>query len=531
SILRGIKERYEVHHGTRITDAALIAAAELSHRYITDRFLPDKAIDLIDESAARLRIVIASMPEELDQLERQIRQLEIEREAMKREGDKEKRKVIKAQLANLNEERGRLRAQWMREKKLIEQIQQAKEELETLRFKAETLEREGDLGKVAEIRYGQIPQLEQTLTNVNETLSSVQEKGAMLKEEVDAEDIADIVSRWTGVPVSRMLETERMKLLRIEDELSKRVVGQPEAIEAIANAVRRGRAGLQDANRPIGSFIFLGSTGVGKTELAKTLAAFLFDDDRAMVRIDMSEYQERHTVSRLVGAPPGYVGYEEGGQLTEAVRRRPYSVVLLDEIEKAHPEVFNVLLQLLDDGRLTDNKGRTADFRNTIVIMTSNLGSELIQQRMESHGGLLSTGAEEGLKEELMALLKGRMRPEFLNRIDEIVVFHPLGREEIRKIVEILFSGIQHLAKDNHDMTLGLSGEAMDWLAEQGFDPVFGARPLKRVIQREIANPLAEAILSGQVQDEDVIEIDVNEAGDGLEFIPTVTPEQAQPRP
>ncbi|MGA7303250.1 MAG: ATP-dependent chaperone ClpB [Rhodothermales bacterium] len=519
SILRGIKERYEVHHGTRITDAALIAAAELSSRYITDRFLPDKAIDLIDEAAARLRIQLASMPEDLDQLERQIRQLEIEREAIKREDDKEKLSSLKAQIANLKEERTRMRAQWTQEKGYIEQIQRTKGELETLRFDAERLEREGDLGTVAEIRYGKIPQLEQRLVDINASLESIQQHGAMLKEEVDAEDIAEIVSRWTGVPVSRMLESERMKLLRIEDELEKRVVGQRDAIEAVANAVRRGRAGLQDVNRPIGSFIFLGTTGVGKTELAKTLAAFLFNDERAIIRIDMSEYQERHTVSRLIGAPPGYVGYEEGGQLTEAVRRRPYSVVLLDEIEKAHAEVFNVLLQLLDDGRLTDNKGRTADFRNTIVIMTSNLGSDIIQRRMESSGGTLAPANESELKEELLILLKAHMRPEFLNRIDEIVLFHPLGRKEIRRIVEIQFANIRSLALASHSMTIELTDEAKDWLAEQGFDPTFGARPLKRVMQREIANRLAGEILGGKLQDNDVVEIELNSEKNGLEFV------------
>ncbi|HEX9660103.1 MAG TPA: ATP-dependent chaperone ClpB [Rhodothermales bacterium] len=519
SILRGIKERYEVHHGTRITDAAIIAAAELSSRYITDRFLPDKAIDLIDEAAARLRIELASLPEDLDQLERQIRQLEIEREAIKREGDKEKLSSLNGQIANLKEERTRLRSQWTREREHIGKLQQAKEELEALRFEADTLEREGELGKVAEIRYGKIPELQQRLEDIHASLASIQQNGAMLKEEVDAEDIAGIVSRWTGIPVSRMLESERMKLLRIEDELEKRVVGQRDAIEAVANAVRRGRAGLQDANRPTGSFIFLGTTGVGKTELAKALAGFLFNDERAIVRIDMSEYQERHTVSRLIGAPPGYVGYEEGGQLTEAVRRHPYSVVLLDEIEKAHPEVFNVLLQLLDDGRLTDNKGRTADFRNTIVIMTSNLGSEVIQRRMESGGGALSAANEEELKDELMMLLKAHMRPEFLNRIDEIVLFHPLGREEIRRIVEIQFANIRALAQSSHGMTLGLTDEAMEWLSQQGFDPIYGARPLKRVMQREIANRLAEEILSGKLPDNDVVEIDLNDDRNGLEFV------------
>ena len=519
SILRGIKERYEVHHGTRITDSAIVAAAELSNRYITDRFLPDKAIDLIDEAAARLRIELASLPEDLDQLERQIRQLEIEREAIKREGDKEKLSSLNGQIANLKEERTRLRSQWTQEREHIEKLQRAKEELEALRFEADTLEREGELGKVAEIRYGKIPELQQRLEDIHTSLASIQQNGAMLKEEVDAEDIAGIVSRWTGIPVSRMLESERMKLLRIEDELEKRVVGQRDAIEAVANAVRRGRAGLQDAYRPTGSFIFLGTTGVGKTELAKALAAYLFNDERAIVRVDMSEYQERHTVSRLIGAPPGYVGYEEGGQLTEAVRRHPYSVVLLDEIEKAHPEVFNVLLQLLDDGRLTDNKGRTTDFRNTIVIMTSNLGSEVIQRRMESGGGALSAANEEELKDELMMMLKAHMRPEFLNRIDEIVLFHPLGREEIRRIVEIQFANIRALAQSSHGMTLGLTDEAKDWLSQQGFDPIYGARPLKRVMQREIANRLAEEILSGTLQDNDVVEIDLNDEGNGLEFV------------
>ncbi len=519
SILRGIKERYEVHHGIRITDAAIVSAAELSHRYITDRFLPDKAIDLIDESAARLRIEIASMPEALDQLERQIRQLEIEREAIKREDDQGKLGGIEEQLANLNEEKTRLHTQWTKEKELIQQIQQSKEDIENLRFQAETLERQGDLGKVAEIRYGQIPELEQRLERVNGELEKVQEHGAMLKEEVDAEDIAEIVSRWTGVPVSRMLESERAKLLRMEEELTQRVVGQPEAVQVVSDAVRRGRAGLQDANRPIGSFIFLGTTGVGKTELGKALAEFLFNDEQAMVRIDMSEYQERHTVSRLVGAPPGYVGYDEGGQLTEAVRRRPYAVVLLDEIEKAHPEVFNILLQVLDDGRLTDNKGRVADFKNTIIIMTSNMGSDVIQSRMEALDGELTEPAEVKLREDLLTLLKSRLRPEFLNRIDETVIFQPLGRSEIRQIVEIQFARIQTLAQNSHNLNLLLTDKAKDWLADKGFDPVFGARPLKRVLQREIANKLAQEILSGWVQDGETIEIGLAEGQDGLVFV------------
>ncbi len=518
SILRGIKEKYEVHHGTRITDGALVAAAELSHRYITNRFLPDKAIDLVDEAASRLRIEIDSMPEELDQLERQIRQLEIEREGVKREGAVEKLESIGEQIANLGEERDRLRAQWMREKELIQEVQQIKEEVDALRFEAEKLERQGEFGAVAEIRYGKIPGLERRLEDVGLALRQIQEQGSMIKEEVDAEDIAQIVSRWTGIPVSRMLESERAKLLRLEDALGRRVVGQPEALAAVSNAVRRGRAGLQEAARPIGSFIFLGTTGVGKTELGKALAEALFNDERAMVRIDMSEYQERHTVSRLIGAPPGYIGFEEGGQLTEAVRRRPYSVVLLDEIEKAHPEVFNILLQVLDDGRLTDNKGRTADFTNTIIIMTSNLGSEVIQQRMEAAGGELGEAATDRLHDELMALLKLRLRPEFLNRVDEVIVFRPLGREQIRRIVELQFANVQGLAAHNQKIELRLSERAMDWLAEKGYDPVFGARPLKRVMQREIANKLAEEILSGWIAEGETIEIDLAEDGTGLQF-------------
>ncbi len=518
SILRGLKERYEVHHGVRITDGAIVAAAELSHRYITDRFLPDKAIDLIDEAAAKLRIEIDSMPEELDQLERQLRQLEIEREAVKRDGDQAKLEEIEKQIAELREERDKLFARWEQERELIYKIREIKEKIEELRTQAELLEREGEFEKVAEIRYGRIPELQQQLEEVQKELEEIQKEGALLKEEVDAEDIAEIVSRWTGIPVSKMLESEREKLVRLEEELSKRVVGQPEAIQAVANAVRRGRAGLQETNRPIGSFIFLGTTGVGKTELAKALADFLFNDERAMIRIDMSEYQERHSVSRLIGAPPGYVGYEEGGQLTEAVRRRPYSVVLLDEIEKAHPEVFNILLQVLDDGRLTDNKGRTVDFSNTIIIMTSNLGSELILQRMESFGGELPEPEFEELKGELMALLKQRMRPEFLNRIDEIVVFRPLGRKEIRKIVEIQFNRIAQMAQKSHNLTLELTEAAKDWLADKGYDPIFGARPLKRVMQRTITDKLAIEILAGRIQDGDTVKIDVAPDGSGLVF-------------
>jgi len=519
SILRGIKERYEVHHGVRITDGALVSAAELSHRYITDRFLPDKAIDLIDESAARLRIEIDSMPEELDQLERQIRQLEIEREAVKREKDDSKMALLKEQFANLDEKRTELKARWSQEKEMIQTIQQAKEDIENLRTEAEQLERRGEYGEVAELRYGKIPKLEELVTETKHKLDDVQKGGALLKEEIDSEDIAAIVSRWTGIPVSRMMESERAKLLRLEDSLEKRVVGQPEALAAVANAVRRGRAGLQEETRPIGSFIFLGSTGVGKTELAKALAEFLFNDENAMVRIDMSEYQERHTVSRLVGAPPGYVGYEEGGQLSEQVRRKPYSVVLLDEIEKAHPEVFNILLQVLDDGRLTDNQGRVVDFKNTIIIMTSNLGSEVIQARLDvaSEGGL-SQDEETKLNEELMALLKQRLRPEFLNRIDEIVTFHPLGRKEIRRIVDIQFERVRKLALQSNMIEVDLTDAARDRLAEIGFDPVFGARPLKRVIQREITNKLAEEVLSGWIEPGETIRIDSDGKGEGFTF-------------
>ncbi len=518
SILRGIKERYEVHHGVRITDGALVSAAALSNRYITGRFLPDKAIDLIDESAARLRIEIDSMPEELDQLERQIRQLEIEREAMKRENDEAKLSSIAEQLANLEEQQLALRARWQQEKETIQTLRDAMEEIENLRLEAEKLEREGKYGEVAELRYGRIPQLEQTADESKKRLQQIQKGGALLKEEIDSEDIAEIISRWTGIPVSRMLESERAKLLRMGEELEKRVIGQKEAIDAVSNAVRRGRAGLQEEKRPIGSFIFLGSTGVGKTELAKALAEFLFNDENAMVRIDMSEYQERHTVSRLIGAPPGYVGYEEGGQLTELVRRRPYAVILLDEIEKAHPEVFNILLQVLDDGRLTDNQGRTVDFKNTIIIMTSNLGSERIQRRLDAQDGEITEESEERLKADLLSMLKEQMRPEFLNRVDEIVVFHPLGRAEIRKIAEIQFEHLRKLAARSNDIDLELTERAEDFLADRGFDPVFGARPLKRVIQKEVTNKLAEEVLSGWIQPGHRLRIDLAGSGEGLVF-------------
>ena len=518
SILRGIKERYEVYHGVRVNDGAIIAAAELSHRYITDRFLPDKAIDLVDEAMARLRTEIDSLPEDLDDLERQIRQLEIEREAIKREKDKEKLSRIEEQLANLDADRSELRARWQQEKDLIRDIREVKEEIEQLRIKDEALVRLGDYEEVAKIRHGRIPMLEQKMRAAKGKLADVQRHGALLKEEIDSEDIAEIVSKWTNIPVSRMLESERAKLLRIEEELRSRVVGQEEAIETIANAVRRGRAGLQEEGRPIGSFIFLGSTGVGKTELAKALALFLFNDEHALIRIDMSEFQERHAVSRLVGAPPGYVGYEEGGQLTERVRRKPYSVVLLDEIEKAHTEVFNILLQVLDDGRLTDNKGRTADFRNTIIIMTSNLGSEFLRQRMEALDGAFTAEAHAHLKEQVFSLLKETLRPEFLNRIDEYVLFNPLDKDAIRRIVDLQFARIQALALRSHGIHLSLSPQAMDWLADLGYDPAFGARPVKRVLQREITNKLAEEVLSGWIADGQTVEVGLAPNASGLVF-------------
>ncbi len=517
SILRGIKDRYEVHHGVRIQDAAIIAAAELSHRYIADRFLPDKAIDLIDESAARLRIEIDSMPEDLDQMERQIRQLEIEREAVKRDGVEGKPEQVNEKIARLEEERNELRARWEREKDVIRTIRDTRERMDQLRIRADNLERAGEYGRVAEIRYGQLPQADRKIREAQARLDDIQAQGALLKEEIGPEDIAEIVSRWTGIPVAKMLAGEREKLLRLEEMLERRVVGQPEALQVVSHAVRRGRTGLQEASRPIGSFIFLGSTGTGKTELAKALAEFLFNDEHAMVRIDMSEYQERHAVSRLVGAPPGYVGYEEGGQLTEAVRRRPYSVILLDEIEKAHPEVFNVLLQVLDDGRLTDNKGRAADFRNTLVIMTSNMGSEVIRERIEA-ARTFDDKAFADMKDKMGLLLRERLRPEFLNRIDEIVLFRPLGPEQIRRIVDIQYARIEALARRNQNLSLALSSAARDWLAEQGYDPTFGARPLKRLLQQEISNKLAEEILAGRIADGDPVHIDLAPDAAGLTF-------------
>ena len=524
AILRGIKDRYEVHHGVRITDGAIVAAAELSDRYVTNRFLPDKAIDLVDEAASRLRIEIDSTPEELDGVEREIRTQEIAREAVRREGDDAQVEAIGQRLADLTEERDRLRARWEQERDLVTTVKESRAEIDRLRTEAADLERQGDFAQVAEIRYGQVPALEQAISDAAARLAEVQQHGAMLKEEVDAEDIADVVSRATGIPVSKMLATEREKLLHLEDEIEKRVVGQPEAVEAVSNAVRRSRAGLQEASRPLGSFIFLGTTGVGKTELAKALAEQLFDDESALVRIDMSEYQERHTVSRLVGAPPGYVGYDEGGQLTEAVRRRPYSVVLLDEFEKAHPEVYNVLLQVLDDGRLTDSKGRVVDFSNTIIIMTSNLGSEVITQKLGADREITEQEMD-ALRDELTALLRQRLRPEFLNRIDETVVFRPLGRDQIRRIVEILFERTRRMAEKGNGLRLVLTDAAKDALAAEGFDAAFGARPLKRVLQRQVANKLAEQILSGLVAEGDAVVIDAAPGGGvSLETVPAGEP-------
>lgn len=499
SILRGLKERYEVHHKVRIKDEAIIAAVELSQRYISDRFLPDKAIDLMDEAASKLRLEIDSVPEEIDQLDRRIMQLEIEREAIKREGDSDKIKQLSEEISNLQAERNSLKAKWQSEKQVVDGIQQTKQEIENLKHEAEIAERNGDFAKVAEIRYGKSKDAEARLQDFQEKLTQQQGDSAMVKEEVDSEDIAGVVSRWTGVPVTRMLQSEREKLLHLEDELHKRVVGQEEAIEAIADAIRRNRAGLSDPKKPIGSFIFLGTTGVGKTELAKALAEFLFNQDNAMIRIDMSEYQEKHTVSRLIGAPPGYVGYEEGGQLTEAVRRRPYSVVLLDEIEKAHPDVFNILLQVLDDGRLTDNKGRMANFKNTIIIMTSNIGSHIIQEKLEDYNEFNKEDKIAEAKAGVMDLLKHTIRPEFLNRIDDVMMFTPLSRENVREIVNIQFKSLQHTMAEQ-GMEISATDEALDWLSQLGYDPQFGARPLKRVMQKRILNELSKEILMGNIK-------------------------------
>lgn len=505
SILRGLKERYEVHHGVRIKDSALVAAAVLSNRYISDRFLPDKAIDLIDEAASKLKMEIDSMPSELDELERKIRQHEIEKQALMKEKDetsKERLESIKKEIAEFAEKRDALRSRWLMEKEIIGKISSIKEEIEKTKMEAEKAEREGDLNKAAELKYGNLLSLQKELEKENETLLKQDQESRMLKEEVDEEDVAKIVSKWTGIPVSRMLEGEIEKLLKMEERLGQRVVGQNEAIKVVSDAVRRARAGIQDPNRPIGSFIFLGPTGVGKTELARTLAEFLFDDENAMIRIDMSEYQERHTVSRLIGAPPGYVGYEEGGQLTEAVRRRPYAVILFDEVEKAHQEVFNVLLQLLDDGRLTDGHGRTVDFRNTVVIMTSNIGSQHIQEM------LTEWTSDEQIQKGIMDDLKAFFKPEFLNRVDEIIIFHTLNKELLIRIVDIQVSRMKHYLKDKH-VELELSDRAKAYLAEVGYDTAYGARPLKRVIQREILNPLATKLLDGTFREGDVIEADV----------------------
>lgn len=507
SILRGIKEKYEGHHKVRIKDEAVIQSVLLSQRYITDRFLPDKAIDLMDEAASKLRLEINSKPEELDDLDRKIAQLEIEQEAIKREEDKQRLTVLKQQLTELSEQRAQLSAQWNAEKEAVERLQHAKEGMEQLRFEAEQAERAGEYAKVAEIRYGQLTALEQELAAASQDLQALRTENPMVQEEVSAEDIAEVVARWTGIPVQKMLESERSKLLRLEDELHLRVVGQDEAISAVSDALRRSRAGLSDPNRPIGSFLFLGPTGVGKTELARTLADFLFDDEQAVVRIDMSEYQERHAVSRLIGAPPGYVGYDEGGQLTEAVRRRPYSVVLLDEIEKAHPDVFNILLQVLDDGRLTDNKGRTANFSNSIVIMTSNLGSELL---MEGHE-----------MPEVMDLLKKTLRPEFLNRIDEILGFHALDHSHVHGIVKMQLEGVKKRLLDQ-EVTIDFTNEAVAAIAAEGFDPAFGARPLKRTVQRRVLNELSKQLLNGQIQRDAVILVD---AVDGTLFFKNVSVE------
>ncbi len=507
SILRGIKDKYETHHHVRIKDEAIIAAVELSHRYITDRFLPDKAIDLIDESAAKLRLEMNSMPEELDKLERSIRQLEIEREAIKRENDKDKMKKLLQDISLLTVERDTLKAKWKQEKEIVEKIQTAKANIDQLKSEAERAERDGDFGKVAEIRYGKIKDQEKIIADSSVQLDAISEK-RLLKEEVDAEDIAQAIAKATGIPLSRMLQSEREKLLNLEDELHKKVVGQDEAITAVADAIRRSRAGLQDPKKPIGSFIFLGTTGVGKTELAKALADYLFDDENMMTRIDMSEYQEKHTVSRLVGAPPGYVGYEEGGQLTEAVRRKPYSVVLLDEIEKAHPDVFNVLLQVLDDGRLTDNKGRMVNFKNTIIIMTSNMGSQIIQDAFEKVTEKNKEAVVEKTKIEVMNLLKQTIRPEFLNRIDEVIMFQPLMKKEIKGIIKIQLNALKELISKN-GIDLKFTDYALEYLAENGYDPQFGARPLKRLIQREIVNQLSKKILAGDIDKTKPVLVDV----------------------
>ncbi len=524
SILRGLKDRYETHHHVRIKDEAIISAVELSSRYITDRFLPDKAIDLIDEAAAKLRLEMNSMPEELDQLVRQIRQLEIEREAIKRENDEDKLKALNTEIANLSVERDTLKAKWQEEKELVDKVQNAKAEVEQLKLQAEKAERNGDYGTVAEIRYGKIKEQERVINEYSAQLNAISENKRLMKEEVDAEDIAETIAKSTGIPVSRMLQSDKEKLLHLEEKLHERVVGQDEAITAVADAIRRSRAGLHDPKKPIGSFIFLGTTGVGKTELAKALADYLFDDESMMTRIDMSEYQEKHTVSRLVGAPPGYVGYEEGGQLTEAVRRKPYSVVLLDEIEKAHPDVWNVLLQVLDDGRLTDAKGRMVNFKNTIIIMTSNIGSHLIQEAFEDVKEQDVEKATERAKVEVMNLLRQTIRPEFLNRVDEVIMFQPLLKKEIVGIVQIQLNGLKKQVAEN-GIDLRFSNYALEYLAEQGFDMQFGARPLKRLIQKEIVNPLSKKILAADIDKSKPVMVDVF---DGVVVFRNETPEKVR---
>ncbi len=518
SILRGLKERYETHHKVKIKDEAIIASVALSNRYISDRFLPDKAIDLVDEAAAKLRLEMDSLPETLDEIERKIMQLEIEVEAIKRENDDKKLNELKEQLANLFDERNELKAKWQSEKEVVEKIQDEKKKIESYKLEAEQAEREGNYGKVAEIRYGKIKEAEQAIKNFEKQLAAISPDNRMLKEEVDAEDIAAIVSKWTGIPVTRMLEGEKEKLLLLEDRLREKVKGQDEAIIAVSDAIRRSRAGLQDERKPIGSFLFLGTTGVGKTELSKALSYVLFNDENAMIRIDMSEYQEKHSVSRLVGSPPGYVGYDEGGQLTEAVRRKPYSVVLFDEIEKAHPDVFNTLLQVLDDGRLTDNKGRTVNFKNTIIIMTSNIGSDIIQanfERINDESNLDSI--VETTKLEVLERLKQTVRPEFLNRIDEIVMFHPLMRKQIRQIVELQLANLRTLLAQR-EITIEFTNEALDYLGAEGFDPQYGARPLKRIIQKEVINALSKKILAGEIDKNNTVKVDAFES-EGLVFV------------
>ena len=518
SILRGLKERYESHHKVQIRDEAIIAAVELSHRYITSRFLPDKAIDLVDEAASRLRLEMNSVPEEIDTLDRRVRQLEIEREAIRRENDSRRLDELTCEIDELNAQRSALRAKWENERGMIEKIQRGKEDIEKYKVEAAEAERTGDYGLVAEIRYGKIREKEAGIANLQKELELANAGGSMIKEEVDAQDIAEVVSRWTGIPVSKMLASEREKLLHMEDELHKRVVGQDDAIRAISDAVRRSRAGLNDPRKPIGSFLFLGTTGVGKTELAKALAGFLFNDDDMMTRIDMSEYQERHSVSRLIGAPPGYVGYDEGGQLTEAVRRKPYSVVLLDEIEKAHPDVFNILLQVLDDGRLTDNKGRTVDFRNTIIIMTSNMGSQIIRENFEGAAdakGEVPAEVVEKTRDEVVELMKQVLKPEFINRIDEIVMFTPLTKKDTLEIVDIQIAGIERMLHHN-GIELRVDKKAREWLAEEGYDPVYGARPVKRAIQQNLVNELSKEILAGTVDREKPVEVSAD--ANGLTF-------------